>query len=289
MQNANNIPLVRLQGGAHEYEQMMHARVVRFLAIAPGSYLGVPMTPLAPNPDTGNSYHIVRLINDWAEEGVAVDLLFRDQNMYFVAFRRVVNEVGQQWYSFRHEEVPDFINAIVIRLGSSHESREDTTIGGVNSLNGMFEEFSNYAGEESLRRAKARAIITFGEALRFWSVHREVIQRMVANPLMPYTLSEVMWRRILSWRVLCDFVIDIMRRLTLPENHPERQPDQARLASFAVPYQIHNLNELIGPHGEIRLILSRKRLMIRDETLEKKRNEPAAADIVEPEFGNGNP
>ncbi|KAL6595608.1 hypothetical protein ACP70R_047948 [Stipagrostis hirtigluma subsp. patula] len=245
-----NIPIVRyrLQGGAHEYEQMMHARVVRFLAIAPGSYLGVPMTPLAPNPDTGNSYHIVRLINDWAEEGVAVDLLFRDQNMYFVAFRRVVNEVGQQWYSFRHEEVPDFINAIVIRLGSSHESREDTTIGGVNSLNGMFEEFSNYAGEEPglpLRRAKARAIITFGEALRF-----RTFTRM---------------------------------------NHPERQPDQARLASFAVPYQIHNLNELIGPHGEIRLILSRKRLMIRDETLEKKRNEPAAADIVEPEFGNGNP
>lgn len=121
------IPIIhyRLQSGARGFNAMMLAREERLLQIAPGNYQGIPITPLAPNPETGDSHHIVRVSNDWGPEDVQVDFLFRDQNLYFTTFRRVENDVGEQWYSFRKEKVPAFLNAIEIPLGSSHESMYD--------------------------------------------------------------------------------------------------------------------------------------------------------------------
>lgn len=43
-------------------------------------------------------------------------------------FRHVVNDVGEQWYTFIKERVSAFLNAIEIRLRSSHESMYDSKL-----------------------------------------------------------------------------------------------------------------------------------------------------------------
>uniref|UniRef100_A0A0A9BKJ6 Uncharacterized protein n=1 Tax=Arundo donax TaxID=35708 RepID=A0A0A9BKJ6_ARUDO len=85
---------------AEEFNHMNVVREQRLLAMALASFMGIPITLLSPNPETGHSHHILRLINSWVVENRAVDLLFKDENVYFISFRRVTDGVGGQWYKF---------------------------------------------------------------------------------------------------------------------------------------------------------------------------------------------
>ncbi|KAL6595611.1 hypothetical protein ACP70R_047951 [Stipagrostis hirtigluma subsp. patula] len=287
--NEQSIPMLLydVHNGPEEYIHMLEVREQRFLAIGATSFLDVPITPLHTNPETGHSHHILRLTNSWVDETSAVDLLFRDQNTYFIAFRRVINGVGGQWYKFHGEDVPDFLHAEDIeKLHSGHESGDVTTIGGIMTFDDVFHTFFHYNGEavdDQLIRAKARAIVIFSEALRFLCVRQLVAQRMASNANAAI-LPGVIWRRMLSWQVLSDFLLDTMRRFLLPEGHPDRQPHQGNLARLAEPYDIFQLEDLIGPNGDIRLILRRVRSMIEPHVLEQERQQPQAAQIVEPGF-----
>lgn len=58
------------------------------------------------------------------------------------------------------------------------------------------------------------------------------------------------------------FLIDVMSRLALPKDHPDREPDQVQLANSVGPYDIHSIDDLIPLDGDIRVILSRQELLI---------------------------
>lgn len=110
----------RLEDGADCYRNLNARRLQRAVWIASDTFLGVPITPIAPNPVTGrHSYHIVRVFT--FNPRCAVDLFYHDPTLYWIAFRRVVDlQVGVR-IKFDNENMPDGIHAVDMGVNSSHE------------------------------------------------------------------------------------------------------------------------------------------------------------------------
>ncbi|TVU33705.1 hypothetical protein EJB05_25538 [Eragrostis curvula] len=243
-----------LADGVEGYRTLNARRIERALIIAPDVFLGVPITTLAPNPNSEGrrSHHIVRVIT--LEPEYAVDNLFRDENIYWTAFRRVRNGVEGTWYVCDNENMPGNIHAERLGLDSNHEGRSITTLGDMYALNAslmhmaLFEDVrvpGRHPGKD-MQRAKARVVVTLGEGLRFWCVNEETAERM-ENNVPSAILQPTLWHRMQSWQVIGDLMLDIRRAFGLPEDHPLILRIQERLAAiFANPqYEFANLEAII--------------------------------------------
>lgn len=138
----HDVPVIvyYINSGVKKYKTMMRLRKKRDRKIAP-LLLGdnnVPVTPL-PNPVSGPSHHILRL-KDALVPGYMVDLLIRDTDHYFIAFRRhriltkaernlpeeerrVINTGAGTWYRFSDmaNDMPSYVkDHQSMRIGSSH-------------------------------------------------------------------------------------------------------------------------------------------------------------------------
>lgn len=133
-----DIPVVEcdISQGLDSYHQTMRLKKLREQDLSPffvGYPHNIPVTPL-DNPRTGlSSFHIVRLVNG-LNGRYRVDLLIRDTDLYFIAFRReliLTEEEKRQgmiggwgrWNKFKDEKVPDFLNARDIGIKSSYGKR----------------------------------------------------------------------------------------------------------------------------------------------------------------------
>lgn len=98
-----DIPVIQLdikKEGLHgRVDEATRRRIVRARLIAPGCYYNVPITPY-PNPkngksgwgkpplsDCGHSHYRIELLDTSSSDDVRVQLLVRDFDQYFPAFR----------------------------------------------------------------------------------------------------------------------------------------------------------------------------------------------------------
>lgn len=109
-------------------------------------------------------------------------------------------------------------------------------------------------------RAKGRVIVTFSEGLRYLCVETEVAERMEQG-LESAMLQVYLWKRMKSWQVVCDLLLELRRTAALPDDHPLRHL-LGRLAVLLEQYNYANLEEIAGAHGDLRLILRRDRLLV---------------------------
>ncbi|CAO2035844.1 unnamed protein product [Urochloa humidicola] len=130
---------------------MTEARLARFRCLALLLLGLVPVLPL-PNPDTGISHHIIRLI-DSTYHDFKVDLLFRDCDLYFAGFRRaVVSPEGEEqwgeWFIFNDlvmdGTAPAYLNAVKMGISSAHRGKNVTRPGGDMAMDDIFQTLSHF-------------------------------------------------------------------------------------------------------------------------------------------------
>ncbi|KAK3148854.1 hypothetical protein QOZ80_3AG0209580 [Eleusine coracana subsp. coracana] len=264
-----DVPVCELnvEGGLEEYASMIRKRRRRLKEIAAFHYQGVPVTPKV-NPKFKDSHHILRLTSDNAKH-LKVDLLIRDTDLYLIAFRRQLHGVWGNWYKYDDLDVPSFITALQMGIKSSYSQVEygkeptthNPTVGGTEDLRDIFFTLASHEDHLrkntcQLRRALYRALILFSEALRFRCVLVEIARRFRAGE-QPTSLPGWMTKRITSWSVLSLFVLRTQRRLALPIGHIDQCIDENQLRTFHV-YGITSFDQLIGPNGDILVILNEK-------------------------------
>uniref|UniRef100_A0A0E0EZ72 Uncharacterized protein n=1 Tax=Oryza meridionalis TaxID=40149 RepID=A0A0E0EZ72_9ORYZ len=129
-----------------------------------------------------------------------------------------------------------------------------------------------------MKRAKQRAIVGFGEVMRFDSVRQLVCYRY-DHQLEAIHLPGILWSRIKSWQVFSNFLIRAWKASFLRGNHAQRQKYQIIPVEYESAYGIKSMDELIG---EILLIFSCQESIIRVKNLERKKQRPEAALFQDP-------
>lgn len=234
---------------------------LREFLICPAVNKGVPFTP-PPHRSTGRrSYHVVRLVNPH-KEGTIVELLFCDQDLYLLAFRRkVTGQDWSKWHFFAEQRklMPLFIQSQgdleeMTKVTVTHS--QNTTIPGAeyNVLEDIFFVLSNpRSGEDRVKEALLRAVILLSEMSRIKAIYDSLSELLISykGEDEDSRIDPALLEYMRCWGKLSDCAID------------NRKKVRARSTTSVDPTLLGHVNrcgvtgidQVIGPAGQLRLNL----------------------------------
>ncbi|XP_052139826.1 uncharacterized protein LOC127758238 [Oryza glaberrima] len=163
---------------------------------------GMPVTPpdlkLAipagefGRPEDRQTFHIVELENPQDPTSMYVQLLFRETDLYFVAFRPLAPGVNPDsangWFHFKQAEpiIPSFLNSHQINYGYGYINATNYQVGTgcLSDIYFCLREFTS-ANARLQSQQRRRVLMVCGlmlsETQRFMQMQREVIENIHAN------------------------------------------------------------------------------------------------------------
>lgn len=125
-----------MDAGERSFKRLYSRRLSYYRDIGATTLGGRPVTPAEvvypdDSPDSPprraedlSSFHIVEVVDP--KTGNRVQQLFKDTNIYFVAFRFLLRNEDvnstKPWYKFSDEEIPSFFSYHNIGYGSGYQS-----------------------------------------------------------------------------------------------------------------------------------------------------------------------
>uniref|UniRef100_I1QWY8 rRNA N-glycosylase n=1 Tax=Oryza glaberrima TaxID=4538 RepID=I1QWY8_ORYGL len=191
-------------------EQRVRLHLQRSMGKRQGSMLdicsttvdGMPVTPpdlkLAipagefGRPEDRQTFHIVELENPQDPTSMYVQLLFRETDLYFVAFRPLAPGVNPDsangWFHFKQAEpiIPSFLNSHQINYGYGYINATNYQVGTgcLSDIYFCLREFTS-ANARLQSQQRRRVLMVCGlmlsETQRFMQMQREVIENIHAN------------------------------------------------------------------------------------------------------------
>jgi hypothetical protein len=230
----------------------------------------VPMTS-RKHPQGGLTYHIIRLENP-DRPGIYAELLICDQNQYLLAFRRRVGNVWSDWFYFKDQEknMPAYLRKTALNFGGRHTTTTTIPTGEITAFLDIYHVLIDPASTDvALRRALLRAIILFCEATRIECVLEDMEGKMLYT--VQQALAGLLWKRIRKWKKMSNYGLHQRNKVLVQggDGVEEVQPGQldaeeeeededaleAELLGYLEECEIYNLDQAIGPQGQLRLIL----------------------------------
>lgn len=259
---------LNVRGGLREYQRVMRLKKRREIRIGLALFRSRPVTPMM-HPQGGQTYYRLRL-EDPTRPNVYVEFLVCDQNLYLIAYRWYNGNVWTDWLYFQDQRasIPGYLLATSTSLPfpGRHDAQTTMPVGPTAALMDIFYVLTNpQADDAAVRRALLRAVILFCEASRILMIFMDMMSRMSCTAVMDDVPEVLMWVRMRRWKKMSRYSLYARNRVLVEggdgvqevEQGLQDEPDEKeiKLRDSIANCELYNLDQVIGPEGQLQLIL----------------------------------
>uniref|UniRef100_A0A0E0RCK4 Ubiquitin-like protease family profile domain-containing protein n=1 Tax=Oryza rufipogon TaxID=4529 RepID=A0A0E0RCK4_ORYRU len=204
---------IGVNANVRSYHKLMMKRYRRMKRICCMTLAGAPVTPpttmrfdhpaAIARPQDVTTFHIVGVVDT---DGARVRLLFRDSDLYFVAFK-----TGSCWFRFNDEHIPTFLTPTVpIAYTSGYMNIAQVRVG-YHCLYDIFNVILRYTPESAQEKTNERqrilqcAALMLSESQRFG--HVQLLVKRQIHKMMSKKITAKQNKKIHSWGSIARYCI----------------------------------------------------------------------------------